>query len=143
MVNSAGLMADQRQHYENVGLRIRTAAKFGSLGWLIVYYNGKTDAGVGNITTVWRETEDSVRGNDGAVTFSLDTSVFYYVQYDANEDVGVVTFRSNGYEGPILFGLPIKNISEEPTSQTQLYIGNTWNPASLTIDEIHVDQFSP
>jgi hypothetical protein len=145
-----GSLRAETQHYENQGLRLRTAARFGALGWLVFWYNLQDGGERGNGFDVWRENDTSVfieyaRGEPATrQSFTLNTAAFYYIQFDVNDDVGVVTFRSGSYEGPILFTFAVNEITQAPVGQTAVQVGNTWsNPSTLTIDEVRIDRYVP
>jgi hypothetical protein len=56
---------------------------------------------------------------------------------------GVITLREDGYEGPILAAHATDSMAMPTAPGTTLYLGNTWSPAELTIDELRIDRYEP
>ena len=140
----------QTEHYQNRGLRIRATTKFGDQGWLVISYNELNSGEASNGFDLWRENDTTVfveyrRSEDWSrAPFTLDFDTFYYIQFDVDADVGVVTVRSTGYDGPILFAFFAGGFSEAPPAQTDVVLSNTGaSNASLTIDELRIDRYAP
>ena len=142
--------ADAGRHYTNQGLRARTSARFGTLGWLIVNLNSPSEGGLATTFDIWRETDDNVfieygGAGSGSARFDvvLDTSTVYYVQFDVDGSHAVTTMRSGSFDGPVLFAFAADDIADAPNTDQRLTIGNTWSPAALSIEEFVVEQYAP
>lgn len=131
-------------HFEHAGLRIRAAAKFGTLGWLTIGYNGGK-----NGFDLWRQDEQTFfieyrsGGPAGTFDFPLKTTELYFIEFDIDQDFGVVTLRTTSYGGPIVTGVEVKDIVEAAPSETTMTIGNTWMAASLAYEEYSVERLQP
>jgi hypothetical protein len=149
-VDGGQLLANAGQHYPNKGLRIRTSARFGNLGWLIINVNTPSTGELQVQYDIWRETNTNVfieysgpASGSSRFNVALDTNATYFVQFDVDENFGVVTFRSGSFEGPVQFAFGATDIPDPPDANTYVSIGNTWMPSTLNIDEFSVEQYAP
>jgi hypothetical protein len=142
------LSLDQGAHYANRGLRLRTSVKFAPYGWLYFGYNGDASHAGGGFD-FWREADDKAfleyKGAAGSERFAitLDTTQFYFIQYDVDGESAVFTLRSQSYAGDIIAAAYIDALQAAPAAQKTLWLGHTAlvEELALTIDEAFVDQY--
>jgi hypothetical protein len=142
------LKADQGTHYSTRGLRLRTSVRFAPYGWLYFGYNGDT-GGSGGGFDFWREADDKAfleySGAAGSERFplTLDTSQFYFLQYDVDGESAVFTLRVDSYTGQIVAAAYVDAIKAAPAAYKTLSLGHAAlvDELALTIDEAFVDQY--